>query len=334
MAFAPDAGLTIITLPSGDPLPSGDSLPPLTTPFTLPTSCIDHWVPNDARSTNFVTNFIPASCYPDSATIHSPGTCIPGYRMVKLVEYRTVGYSQGGDRMWGAACCKKCVKMHILYETDCGGSPGSRWPMSSGSNIICSDMTLDTTIDAPYILCTSSFNTSITEYRPVLSTLTITQEDGSSYIMTTQDHHAVDNTTILTQGTMEGALFRVYWQASDLSRFDPDYASMFAEKVNIDFTPTTTEAILSPTAMPPSRSQLSSMTPTSQSELVGTEHGSKAGLSTGAKAGIGVGAVIGIILLCSAGFLMYRRHLQAKTTLNGVSALQNEQPEFVKTGAV
>jgi len=40
---------------------------------------------------------------------HSPGTCISGYQMKQIVEFRTPDWTLGGLRAWGAACCREYV---------------------------------------------------------------------------------------------------------------------------------------------------------------------------------------------------------------------------------
>jgi LPXTG-motif cell wall-anchored protein len=125
-----------------------------------------------------------------------------------------------------------------------------------------------------------------------------------------------------------------YWQESDLSAFDPDYAATLAERFNIDFTPTATADVTGETASAPDRSELPSATSPAGSSSIDAAADSESGLNTGSKAGIGVGAAIGAILLCVAGFLLYKRRTQKKAKLDRKSAIQNEQPEFVQTQAV
>ncbi|KAI4678892.1 uncharacterized protein J4E88_006180 [Alternaria novae-zelandiae] len=144
-----------------------------------------------------------------------------------------------------------------------------------------------------------------------------------------QDVTQTDNATVLDSGTASMWVMQGYWQESDLPNFDPSYAAILATKFGIDFTPTGTGTADAPaeTASPPGRSQLTSATST-----VETDSGEATGLSSGAKAGIGVGVALGVILLCAAGFLLYRKRVQ-KAKLDRKSALQNEQPELVQTRA-
>ena len=161
----------------------------------------------------------------------------------------------------------------------------------------------------------------------------MTRDDGSPYTFTTIDTEAVDNTTIITSGQMLMQPFLVYWQSSDLSNFDPEYASALAENLQIDFTPTGTGMVTAATASPPDRSGVDSATPTSPPELITTDDGSGSGLSTGAKAGIGLGVAVGATLLGMTAFLLYRKRSRKKAKLDRNSAIQNEQPEFVQTEA-
>ena len=142
-----------------------------------------------------------------------------------------------------------------------------------------------------------------------------------------------DNATVLSSGIASVGPMGAYWQESDLSKFDPDYAAILASKFDVDFTPTAiatadaTADATAETASPPDRSQFASAT--SSVEMDSEE---ATGLSSGAKAGIGVGVALGVVLLCAAGFLLYRRRVQ-KAKLDHKFALQNEQPELVQTRA-
>ncbi|RII10904.1 hypothetical protein CUC08_Gglean006905 [Alternaria sp. MG1] len=142
------------------------------------------------------------------------------------------------------------------------------------------------------------------------------------------DRSATDNATILSSGTMTMAAMVVYWQESDLEKFDPEYAATLADHLSIGFTPTATSDITSETATPPNRSQL----PSATSNLGETMERSKgSGLSGGAKAGIGVGIGVGALLVALAGFLLYKRRVgRREKKLDRNSAIQNQQPEFVQ----
>jgi hypothetical protein len=178
-------------------------------------------------------------------------------------------------------------------------------------------------------LCTKVFSTSITAYNPVAFTTSSTNSIGetTTYI-DSLDRSATDNATILSSGTMTMAAMVVYWQESDLEKFDPEYAATLADHLSIGFTPTATSGVMSETATPPNRSQLPSAT-SNLGEVVGGSKGS--GLSSGAKAGIGVGVGVGTLLVAFAGFLFYKRRVgRREKKLDRNSAIQNQQPEFVQ----
>lgn len=154
-------------------------------------------------------------------------------------------------------------------------------------------------------LCTKVFSTSITAYNPVaVMTSNINFFGESTTYIDSLDRSATDNATILSSGTMTMAAMVVYWQESDLEKFDPEYAAILADHLSIGFTPTATSGVMSETATPPNRSQLPSAT-SNLGEAVGGSKGS--GLSSGAKAGIGVGVGVGTLLVALAGFLLYKK---------------------------
>ena len=113
MAALAQAGLTITTISSGSGLPIETGWLPLTTSFTAPSGCTDHWVAVGAERDHSVSNSQPSSCTPDGTNVHSPGTCIDGYYVARIVEYRTAGYKPGDDRLWGANCCRKYVQILV-----------------------------------------------------------------------------------------------------------------------------------------------------------------------------------------------------------------------------
>jgi hypothetical protein len=168
--------------------------------------------------------------------------------------------------------------------------------------------------------CISTFTT------PVTAT-------NSEKFSSTLGQPVTDNRTILSSGTMIMTPMIVYWQESDLSKFDPAYAATLAEKFDIDFTTTATADVTPETASPPNRSQLTSATMSEGPDPGADQSISNTGLGSGAKAGIGVGITVGVMLLCVAGFLLYRRRLRKISKLDRNSAIQNEQPEFVQTQA-
>jgi hypothetical protein len=154
--------------------------------------------------------------------------------------------------------------------------------------------------------CVQTFDTAMTAYRyQILTTSTETTNSRATPVTThiTEGH---ENSTILTSGTMLADEIVVYWQATDLPKFDSDYASMLARRLNINFTSTPTATL------------------TAASNPADTLNAS--GLSTGARAGTGVGVAVVVILLCVAGFFLYKeRHRKEARTF-----LKNDQPELVQ----
>ena len=184
-------------------------------------------------------------------------------------------------------------------------------------NFTNTDFSGFTNTNSGFAWCWSSFSTPITAFPTKWV-------ESRSEIVTQTDNATVLSSGIASMGPMAG-----YWQESDLSKFDPDYAAILASKFDLDFTPTAivTADGTAETASPPDRSQFPSAT--SSLEMDSED---STGLSSGAKAGIGVGVAFGLALLCAAGFLLYRRLVQ-KVKLDSKSALQNEQPELVQTRA-
>jgi hypothetical protein len=163
--------------------------------------------------------------------------------------------------------------------------------------------------------CVSVFRTPITAYKQ-------TSRGGGGDLP--------ENTTVINSGTIYMNPMMAFWQESDLSNFDHDYASTLASKFDIDFTPSATVGPTSETASPPHRSQFASATSSVDTNSEDAVDSSHSGLTTAAKAGVGVGAAIGTTLLCVAGFLMYKRRAQKKAKLDQKSAIQNDQPELVQ----
>jgi len=112
MAGLDEAGFTIKTLRQGDVFPTTDylhSYSPLPTSFTFESTCTDQWTLLNPITPTNIYYPIPASCQPNGETdsTYSPGTCISNYHMVALTEYRTTGWTSGGQRAWGAVCCRE-----------------------------------------------------------------------------------------------------------------------------------------------------------------------------------------------------------------------------------
>jgi hypothetical protein len=302
MAGVGDAGLsTSSSLPS-----TVTSLLPLTTTFTPPASCSPYWSQlwpeSDGRLSRFIGNDYPITCYPSSIRpTYSPGLCPSGYVMVTITEYQPsagAARSSSGlddDRLWKASCCSRYVcalstrheycwrlrHLAFVLVTANKGSSGMSW------------------VTTPPTGCVQTFETTMTAYRDQILTTSTKTTNGRPTPMTSHITEGHGNSTVLTSGTILADEVVIYWQATDLPKFDSDYASLLA-------TPTATSTAASNPADMPNAS----------------------GLSTGVKAGIGVGVAVGVILLCVAGFLMYKeRHRKEAKTF-----LKNDQPELVQEG--
>ena len=109
----------------------------------------------------------------------------------------------------------------------------------------------------------SSFNTPLTAYNPE-QVGGETTSNGSVWLFVTSDSDSRNNSTVISTGVAQMNAMLVYWQESDLEKFDTGYASELAEALlpSNTFAPsvtTTAGTILglqSGTAVPPDRSQL------------------------------------------------------------------------------
>ncbi|KAI4607203.1 hypothetical protein J4E83_009659 [Alternaria metachromatica] len=211
--------------------------------------------------------------------------------MVALAEYRTTGSTSMDPAI---------TELILLPE-----SPSIQAD-EDNSGMLASDATASA--------CSSSFSTPVTALYP-----------SNAYPALISDP-AGEEPREISEGVQLMAPMIVYWQETDLSKFDPGYAATLAKRLDIDFTPTAT----SETAPPSDRSQSTSSTSPADD---GGENSSKPDLSIAAKAGIGVGTAVAAILMVVAGLILYRRYVRKKARLDRKAALQNEQPELVQTRA-
>jgi hypothetical protein len=224
--------------------------------------------------------------------------------MVTMTEYKLLPSGTGDNRLWEASCCSRYVRRQFSVGKSLALELSNGMYLFITTNKNSSGMTWAT---SPFEGCMKTFDTSVTAYRDlILITLTETAKDGRTIPITshvTGDH---ENSTVLTTGTMVADEVVIYWQATDLSKFDEEYASMPARRLYINFT-------LTPTATASNPSDTEKKT---------------SGLSTGAKAGIGVGVAVVVVLFCVGGFLLFRgRHSKETKTF-----LKNDQPELVQAG--
>jgi hypothetical protein len=184
----------------------------------------------------------------------------------------------------------------------------------------------------------SSFTTPLTAYNPE-QVGGGTTSDGSVWFFVTSDSDSRNDSTVISTGVAQMNAMLIYWQESDLEKFDTGYASEPAEALlpSNTFAPSVTTTVgtilgsQSGTAVPPDRSQLVSATADPRSNPEQADRPSRSGLSTGVKVGIAVGAGMGVVLLFFIGFLLYKRIsiLHRKARLDHETAKQNEQTEFV-----
>ena len=341
MANIDDAILSIFTV-SGSQYPlvnTLSTLPPLTTPFTFNPTCTEGTNYQQPGQPSHVQKFIPLYCQPDATMTHSPGTCISGYQMKQIVEFRTPDWTLGGLRAWGAACCREYVRYL-----------GCRAENLEYTLVLAlTNITAANTLDSDYMAtasdatdCLSAIDTPITAYTVADATLP-TNAAGQEI---------PEKPSIISSGTVIMQPMLVYWQESDLVHFDSAYASSLASKFDIGFTPTETPGPATerprPTSVPPQSNSANTGTspldqiqvpsatsspPATSSEAPSSP--SNPGLSTDAKAGIGSAAVVAaILLLVAVGFVLYKRWLHNKAGLDGKAAELNEQPEFLDADLV
>jgi hypothetical protein len=184
-------------------------------------------------------------------------------------------------------------------------------------------------------ICVSVFHTPVIAY--TISTVVVdspTPESESPVTSTTWDANEIANATTLTFGTKYMEPLLLYWQETDLPDFDKDYASVLAQRWNIDFQPTTaTEITVTATTASPT-SRITAVTPTSFAASEPDPPATPTSrLSSGAKAGIGIAATVGIILLTVAGCLLYKKRRRQKTKLDKETIAQNEEDELVQAKA-
>ncbi|KAF2133981.1 hypothetical protein P153DRAFT_353197 [Dothidotthia symphoricarpi CBS 119687] len=261
---------------------------PLTTVYTPPSSCVDRWIqPN-----------------PLDTVISS----VLGYASRMYLSCQAGGIAP----TYSPGVCPSGQRLRNIteYQFSNGGSDRA-W-----KGICCSG-------------CWSSFSTSVTAYRPgtVLIPTFYSYSTGiSSYTVVSYNYELTTNTTILTTGRMSADAVVVYWQASDLPKFEPEYASALATHLGLTFTATTSAGTVHvETATPASTSGL----PRSTSDPQPNED--PHGLSTGAKAGIGIGAACGALVLLAGIFFLYRRRKRTHSSDYRTSDMQQtaDMPELL-----
>jgi hypothetical protein len=147
-----------------------------------------------------------------------------------------------------------------------------------------------------YQSCYSRFSTPLTVYR-ASTTIHFDKVRGSTVTALHLDSETAVNTTVISSGTKYVDAVLIYWRPSELSLFDPTYASQLASRLHIKY-----DTAVVPTTLP---SQIA--TPGATSSLPrSTSPPSPSALRRGAITGIGLGASLGLITLAAASFLLYK----------------------------
>jgi hypothetical protein len=139
------------------------------------------------------------------------------------------------------------------------------------------------------------------------------------------DDDGLSNSTSLLYASFIVDPIGVFWKASDLSNFEPAYASALASKLKIRFmaNPTQGGPPSSATASPGSVPGLPDPTSPASSDS----------LSNGAKAGIGVGAVLGALAMAAIVFFTFvwrKRRRSQNESAHEYAAAANDTQEFVE----
>jgi len=181
---------------------------------------------------------------------------------------------------------------------------------------------------------TTTFITTVTD--------TALSDGLSSRIATGVIMNETLNTTVMTFGQVGRSALHVYWQAKDLSLFDPPYASLLASRLNLSYTASGSMASLSsPTASPGSIIGLPESTASaSPASSTASIQPMAAKLGSGVIAGISIGAFLVAIILVTAIFLIYRQRMRktegrdfeqedraTATEVSGVAELQDPRQQ-------
>jgi len=171
--------------------------------------------------------------------------------------------------------------------------------------------------------CTSSMaSSSVVAYRRVISSYTTTIS-GSAVVQSSWNFDATLNSTTVAYPSLFVDPVEVMWKASDLSIFEPSYASALATRLSISFTATATA---SSSTGPSPRPTIGFPGPTSPASP-------SPNLSAGAKAGIGVGAAVGALAIAAFVFFLLRWRKRRTTDMHGTPTHNTtavEAPELVQ----
>ena len=188
--------------------------------------------------------------------------------------------------------------------------------------------------------CESVYSTRLTAIKAFgvtsVTTRTGAFSGGDSISMSTTtrwNNDQPDKTTVLSFGTMTADSVVIYWQSTDLSLFEPKYASALANRLGLSFSPTAEPTAGVASAKPSATSGLPASTGMSE-----PSNGSSS-LSTGAKAGVGIGAALGALIVAAGIFFFYRRNRrrrgnQGSNYHNPGMSQRADMPELVSTSRV
>ncbi|KAF2185534.1 hypothetical protein K469DRAFT_778477 [Zopfia rhizophila CBS 207.26] len=260
------------------------NVPPLTTVYTPPASCVDRWMLgnghtiteiaitpvtlDDGRitmvvttldSTSFAQNFtvfstkpstsspsdpLYTSCQRYSVASYSPGVCPDGQTIAEVTEYQVQGPTGSVDRFWQASCCRRFDDLFIHRNMS---QFNGLTPFESG-------MTFGS--EWPRA-CLSSFSTPFRAYA-LLTTIPYSGASSSTvvyeYVTSTfvggsftngYSSSTASNITTVTLGMAVADPVVVAWELQDFSLFPTGYASSLAQKIGVSLESTPTPATTS-----------------------------------------------------------------------------------------
>jgi hypothetical protein len=175
------------------------------------------------------------------------------------------------------------------------------------------------------IVRTLSNNAELEIYRLSLSS-SIGTYNGKPITNVKSFFDAHENTTTVTVGTRFAQPPYIYWQSSDLSLFEPSYASALASRLKIPFTPTDTAATTTvPTASGNAyraSTYASIPVPTSAPSSTDSSPKSKPQFDVGATVGMTIGAALALAIAAILIYKCLRRRKSAKDTHQEDGAVQ------------
>jgi hypothetical protein len=120
------------------------------------------------------------------------------------------------------------------------------------------------------------------------------------------------NATVVCVGTRIVEPISIWWQAKDLSLFEPLLAAALASRLKIDFTESGVMPTPASTQPPLDAPPASSSRLPGQTSLPNLQQVSSFGLNTKTKAGISVSAIVGALIFIIVPLFLYRRHIRKR----------------------